>query len=648
MTRSRLLVSLAALAIAGLAFALYHATLMPSFDFGDTGFFQTVVGSPSITPRDGYPLYFAIGNLFAWLTNVEPARALNLASAVEGALACGLLVIVAAELSGSVTAGVAASLLFAGSYTFWSQAIIAEVYALHMAFVALTLLLALRWADEPTTARLSLFLGAYALGFGNHLSMILLFPAYTFFILFARAGQWRSMLRPRIVALAVAIAFAGSLQYAWNLRGLWQWPHQPPGLLDALQTLWFDVTKADWRETMVLNVPRSILADRLAMYRFEVIQQFGWASLLAPLGLARLVAVDWRRGVLMLMLYAGNVSFAYTYNVGDTHVFYLPSHLILAMLIAPGIVFAADMITRSASHHGVRAVALIAASCIVIAVAAGRIYHDYPALDRSGDRRPTEVLTNLTKGLDDRHAILLADLNWQLVNGLAYFAKVIRPEVAYTWLSHVLLYAPALIHDNFVIGRDVALTPRARQELMAAYGPLLPTVPDPRVHVPTLVEMVGDLPRGTRYAFCVLRPSHEFTVDAVDLRDAMRILTAGDTPMPDGDYAALAGVVGQPPALAIASSAPFHRSVTVDGVPLEVRMESWLTFDTIRRMGFGQVIAARHHTLIVERGVSLAAFDKGGRALKTGYAANIFAPQARYFVRPSTQLGTVALPKGQP
>ena len=34
-------------------------------------------------------------------------------------------------------------------------------------------------------------------------------------------------------------------------------------------------------------------------------------------------------------------------------------------------------------------------------------------------------------------------------------------------------------------------------------------------------------------------------------------------------------------------------------------MESWLAADTIRRMGFGQVIAARHHTLIIERGVSL-------------------------------------------
>jgi hypothetical protein len=70
--------------------------------------------------------------------------------------------------------------------------------------------------------------------------------------------------------------------------------------------------------------------------------------------------------------------------------------------------------------------------------------------------------------------------------------------------------------------------------------------------------------------------------------------------------------------------------VSVGGVAVDVRMESWLAFDTIRRMGFGQVVAAHHHTLIVERGVSFAAFDERGRPVRTFYAANIFAAEPRY------------------
>jgi hypothetical protein len=114
---------------------------------------------------------------------------------------------------------------------------------------------------------------------------------------------------------------------------------------------------------------------------------------------------------------------------------------------------------------------------------------------------------------------------------------------------------------------------------------------------------------------------------------ALRSLTGGRAiQLPDGDYTAVAGMTGEPPALVTAAPFPFRRTVTLDGVNVAVRMESWLAVDTIRRMGFGHVIAARQHTLIVERGVSFAAFDDGGRPLRTAYASNIFAPQARYLI----------------
>jgi len=45
------------------------------------------------------------------------------------------------------------------------------------------------------------------------------------------------------------------------------------------------------------------------------------------------------------------------------------------------------------------------------------------------------------------------------------------------------------------------------------------------------------------------------------------------------------------------------------------------------------VIAARQHTLIVERGVSFVAFDDRGRPLRTAYFANLFAPERRYLIR---------------
>jgi len=82
----------------------------------------------------------------------------------------------------------------------------------------------------------------------------------------------------------------------------------------------------------------------------------------------------------------------------------------------------------------------------------------------------------------------------------------------------------------------------------------------------------------------------------------------------------------------MAAERPFRRELIVQDVPVEIRMDSWLVSDTIRRMGFGHVVAARQHTLIVERGVSFAAFDRQGKPIQTTYAANIFAPAARYLI----------------
>jgi hypothetical protein len=132
---------------------------------------------------------------------------------------------------------------------------------------------------------------------------------------------------------------------------------------------------------------------------------------------------------------------------------------------------------------------------------------------------------------------------------------------------------------------------------------------------------------------CLLKPIHDFSVDPSDVRAALGVLTAGAvTDPPPGQYAVVAGLAGSRPLLIDGSDDPFTRSVTLSGVPATVRMEAWLSADTIRRMGFGHVVAAHQHTLIVERGVSFVAFDDAGRAIRTAYKGNIFEAQPRYLI----------------
>jgi hypothetical protein len=375
---------------------------------------------------------------------------------------------------------------------------------------------------------------------------------------------------------------------------------------------------------MAMNVPRSMLRDRAAMYAFDLHQQFGWlGAAVAAGGLGFLFRTHWRQGVLMATLYAANLLFAFGYNVGDSHVFYLPSHLMLALLVAPGLVLAGNLVEAPA-----------AVAVLGLLFAGVRVYADYPALDRSRDNRPTASLASLAAGLTDRQAILLTDLNWQPQNGLFYFAQKIRPDFASAWMNDVAPYLPEFVGDNQEISRDVLVTERARRTVVDTYRFMLTVAPDPLSAPPSLLSAVARTPPGTRYVLCVLKPTRDFAVDRDDLGRALA--SAGDgtfVRLPDADYVVVAGVKGQRPALVAGADDPFSRALDLAGLPVQIRMDSWLRSDTIRRMGFGHVIAGRHHSLIVERGVSYASIDSFGEPLETAYAANIFAPEARYFVR---------------
>jgi len=618
----RWLPALVAALVVALTSALYLSTLLPGFDLGDTASFQTMAGSAYLTPRDAYPLYYVVGDICLWLTGAEPARAMNLASALVAALACGLLVILAAELSGSIAAGAASALLFAGSYTFWSQAIIAEVYALHIVLVVLVLLTLLRWQREPTDGRLAVIFGACALAFGNHLSTVLLLPGVILFLMLAGPGGWRTLFAPRVIVMAAAIAVVGATPYLWNFAGLWHAVRPPADLREAVGAFWFDVTKADWRESMVLNVPWVMLNERLRMYTFDVRQQFTWAGpAMALVGLAVLWSVNRPRAILAAVIFATTWMFAVSYNVGDAHVFFLPSHLVVALLAGPALA------SLNTSFRGV-------AVPIVLVLIAVRMYAEYPALDRSEDGRPDELLSSLAEGVDDRRAVLLTELNWQIQNGMYYFSKETRPDLAYARLAEVAPQIDALLTDNVAIGREVIVTERAARTLSGGEdGPFRLAALDGSDL--SLLEKIRMLPAGTRYALVLLRPLREYSIEpGMMLQIAGALTSSAIQSWPGDDYVAMAGVTGRPPDLIRGESAPWAARITIDGLPVDIRLDAWLAFDTIRRMGFGSVIAGRRRALIVERGLSFVALDGDGAARRTSYAAGIYEPIARFRLEP--------------
>jgi len=615
----------AACVIATLAFWAYTQTLLPGVDLGDTGGFQAAVLWPEVSARQAYPLYYAVARPFVQaVTEANPARGLNLFSAILGAGAVGLLAFLCAIVSNSVVSGIAAGLLLAFSYTFWSQAIIAEVYTLHLALVVACCLALYAYAERPSRARLALFFAVYALGFGNHLSMILLLVPFTVFLLQVTPDR-RTLFTVGTIGMAVGIAAAGALQYWPNFSSTWHLINGPTTWSDRLATFWFDTTKADWRDTMVFGVRDDQLTGRVGMWWFDARQQFGVVGLLlAAFGAVRLWTLSRPWATLVILAYAINTVFAFTYNVGDTHVFYLPSHLFTAVL-------AGGALGRSGGSERTRPTLRIAAAIAVIAYAGWRAWDTWPAIDRHDDRRAEALVTRLALGVNPQSGVLVTDLNWQLENALLYYSRWERRDVPWVRLADVELHFPFLVRDNEAISRDIVMDSYSTREIVSTFGPLFPIQPDPVRASPDLIEETSPLAPGTPYVLCVLTPPREEHLDAATLQEVLEMLTGGHAPSDSsGAYRLVAGLVGEAPLVTRSSANPFREQFRLLGDPFTVRMESWLPSDTFRRAGFGHVIRGHHHVLTLERGVSLVWFDRNARPSTPVYAASLYAPGQRF------------------
>ena len=142
---------LAGLGVTLLVFILYLRTLAPTIlpydspDLLDVPMLQMQVCVLGMTHPTGYPSFLMLSHLFTYLPFGDCAYRANLASAVYAALAVSALFAAGYLLSGWVVAATAAALAFGLGVTFWSQALIAEVYTLNALLIALTLFVLLLW-----------------------------------------------------------------------------------------------------------------------------------------------------------------------------------------------------------------------------------------------------------------------------------------------------------------------------------------------------------------------------------------------------------------------------------------------------------------------------------------------------------------------
>ncbi len=199
------------------AFTIYILTLCPTVDFIDSGELATVASTLGIAHPTGYPLFTLIGWVFAHLPlGLRTIYQLNLMSAFLCSVGLffffRFLVFFINEFlqrgnkekrlkSSKVTEyhlfqvfipAMFGTTVLAFSETYWSQALSVEVYSLHILFLSILLYFFIKAAhlereekDKPVSSKRGwqywcVFAFVIGLSFTNHMTTILLAPAFVF------------------------------------------------------------------------------------------------------------------------------------------------------------------------------------------------------------------------------------------------------------------------------------------------------------------------------------------------------------------------------------------------------------------------------------------------------------------------------------
>jgi 4-amino-4-deoxy-L-arabinose transferase-like glycosyltransferase len=169
--------------------SIHLVTAARTVTFSDSGDFLMAISTVGNAHGPGYPLYLMLSKIFTWIFPFGSlAFRVSALSGVFAALATCLIYWAVFKMTHSRVGGVAAGLAYAFSYTFWYETVIPESYALGAFFIALLIVLALRWErlmNEGERSRADNTIAAFAFVFGlsvtNHYSGVFVIPAFFFF-----------------------------------------------------------------------------------------------------------------------------------------------------------------------------------------------------------------------------------------------------------------------------------------------------------------------------------------------------------------------------------------------------------------------------------------------------------------------------------
>lgn len=442
-------------AISATAFVLYALTACRTVTFIDSGELATVACTLGIAHPTGYPLFTLLGWLAVHLPlGLRPIFQLNLMAASLCAAALFMFFrfflfalrsflpgmppgssgdgarISSRPLLQTIVPATFATLMLGFSETYWSQGLAIEVYSLHLLLVACVLFLFSRAAQAELDGmevgggrsvrgvRWTAFAFALGLAFTNHMTTILLAPAflYLYFVVAGfRRPAWIGILR-MVPPFLLGFSLYLYLPARASMHPLMNWGNP----VDLERFLWHFSGKV-YRVWIFSSFESA--SKQLNFFVSTLPEEFAWFPLVfAVLGLVDLLAHRRRLFVFTVLLFLGCLLYSINYDIHDISSYFLLAYITIALWAGAG---CAWMLRRLAGTRHIRiAAAVLVASCAIPAAV------HYGAVDESDDSLVEEYTKDVFRSVD-RDAIIIS-YQWDyFVSATNYFQFVehLRPDI---------------------------------------------------------------------------------------------------------------------------------------------------------------------------------------------------------------------------
>lgn len=449
-----------ALVMGGLAFTLYLRTAARHATFGDGPELAAAAYQLGVPHPTGYPLYTLLAYAFIRLIAIgEVIFRTTMLSVVTSAATIAVLYALGTVLyrrrwPAAVTAG-----LFAVSDTFWSQAVITEVYGLHMLLIVSALTCAVLWDRSGRIGYLRGCAVLMGLALTHHLMSVMWWPALL--LLVAVSPHRRSALKD--VWRLAAFMVAPLVLYLYIPWAAWRDPPMNWGDARTWPQFLDHVTGAQYRFRMghhtfaswwgnVVNYggwPEDHVCDGFLLTQFSI--AIIW---LAPIGILWLVRRDRRFLWVSLTAYAIPLAWALNYNIPDPEPYFGPSHLIVALWIGFGVKWLAHGVARVLRRSALRRSERVRVQALLhvglMALPAPIALVNFGVNDRSSSAEISSLGRAALDRLEPNSVMFASGDDWGFGMLYAHYVERRRPDVV-------------IVFEPFFQSRNYRLVERSRK-----------------------------------------------------------------------------------------------------------------------------------------------------------------------------------------